>query len=275
MKFLKSKTIIGIMAIVLGIAICFILTPIYSKSLENKIKIVQVVKAIPKGARISTEDVKTVDIGSYNLPQAVLTNINDAVGMYATTDLFQEDFLLPGKLSVTPLSNNDYLENLDGLYGAMSITLQSFASGLSGKLLGGDIISVIATDSNENITVIPPELRYVKVLTCTTGEGSDVDPGAGKGEADKEKNIPTTVTLLVNERQAKSLANLEAMQRIHITLIYRGEEEVCRQYLEKQNEVLEQLKKMEGSAVIIDPATGENSSDLEEEYMEQEDLNDD
>ena len=46
MKLLKNKTIIGIIAIVFGILICFILTPLYTKSLEAKTKVIQVDKSI-------------------------------------------------------------------------------------------------------------------------------------------------------------------------------------------------------------------------------------
>jgi pilus assembly protein CpaB len=268
MKILKNKTIIGILAILLGISICFVLTPVYNKSLENKVKIVQVIKTIPKGSLISAEDVKEIEVGSYNLPENVNKGINSVIGMYATTDLFKEDFLLPEKLSSTPLSNNEYLENLEDPFGAMSITLQSFAAGLSGKLLKGDVVSIIATNNNDNSTIIPPELKYIKVLASTTSEGADVDPGTIKKEADNNENVPTTVTLEVNEQQAKSLANLEATQKVHIALIYRGEEEICTQYLDKQKEILGQLKTIEEAAEIIEPV---NSEDI----TEQEEANDD
>jgi pilus assembly protein CpaB len=259
MKLLKNKTILGIVAILLGIAVCFILSPIYNKSLEKKTSIIRIMHTVPKGSMISSEDIKEVEVGSYNLPEAAITTSENVVGKYAVTDLYKDDYLLPEKLSVLPLSNNDYLEELDGLHGAMSITLQSFASGLSGKLLGGDIVSVIATDNNSN-TVIPAELKYVKVLACTTAEGADIDPGTVNKDTESRENIPTTVTLLVNDQQAKSLANLEVTQKIHISLIYRGEEDTVNQYLVQQEAILEQLRIAAEAAVEINETNDTNNN---------------
>ena len=272
MKILKNKTILGVIAIIFAIAVSFILTPLYNKSLENKVRVVQVVKTIPKGGQISADDVKEIEVGSYNLPEAVIKNTNNVVGMYSTTDLYKEDFILPDKLSSSPLSNNDYLENLDGIYGAMSVTLQSFASGLSGKLQGGDIVSIISTDSDNN-TAILPELRYVKVLSSTTAEGTDVVPGTIKTESNNNDNIPTTVTLLVNEQQSKALANLEASEKVHISLVYRGDEELCKQYLERQGTVLEQIKIAEEKTEIIETDRHDENVEYDESTEEDGDYN--
>ena len=50
--------------------------------------------------------------------------------------------------------------------------MDSLAAGLSGKLQAGDIITLIITDKNGE-TKIPPELKYVKVITTTTQDGVD------------------------------------------------------------------------------------------------------
>ena len=52
------------------------------------------------------------------------------------------------------------------------MTIKSFASGLSGKLQSGDIVSVIAADyKKQGATVIPAELKYVEVISVTASSG--------------------------------------------------------------------------------------------------------
>ena len=58
----------------------------------------------------------------------------------------------------------------------MSITIKSFATGLSGKLQSGDIVSVVAPDfKKQGQTVIPPELKYVEVIGVTASSGYDAN----------------------------------------------------------------------------------------------------
>ncbi len=263
MKVLKNKTVIGIIAVILGILICFILSPLYNKSLEEKAKVVRVDKKIEKGQLISDTYVKVVEVGKYNLPKDVIAKEDKIVGKYAVTDMYPEDYIIPEKLSETPLSNNEYLEDLDGSYGAVSVTVQTFADGLSGKLLSADIVSIIATDTNDNTTHIPPELKYVKVLACTTKNGKDVDDTTINQEAEQEDKIAVTVTLLVTDRQAEILAGLETEGTIHFKLIYRGLEEDCNIFLEQQNKILNDLTK----------AVSQDETGTEQEIPDSESMN--
>ena len=109
--------------------------------------------------------VTTAEVGAYNLPENVIRSKDSVVGKYAVSDLSTGDYILPSKLSDAPAAENAYLYNLDGTKQAMSVTIKSFATGLSGKLQSGDIVSVIVAnymDTGE--TVIPPELQYVEII---------------------------------------------------------------------------------------------------------------
>lgn len=249
MKLLKSKTAAGVVAIVLGVLVCFILSPLYNKSLEQKTKIIRIAaEKVTKGQPIGKDAIEAIEVGSYNLPEAVITDMEDVIGKYANTDLYKNDYLISAKLSDQPLSNNEYLTDLDGKTGAISITLQSFASGLSGKLQNGDIVSILSTDINNNSTEITPELKYVKVLSCTTASGTDVAEGQTGRASDEETKLPSTVTLQVNEQQAKLLANMENTKKLHIELVYRGEEKTCKEFLDKQNIILEEVNTLDQSS---------------------------
>ena len=46
-------------------------------------------------------------------------------------------------------------------------------------------------------TVIPPELKYVEVISVTASSGYDANTGEAPSE-DDERELPSTVTLLVS-----------------------------------------------------------------------------
>ena len=151
-----------------------------------------------------------MEVGGYNLPEDVLRQKESAVGKYATADLAVGDYIIPSKLSDAPAAENAYLYSLDGSQQAISVSIKSFAEGLSGKLQSGDIVSVIAPDyKQQGQTVVPAELQYVEIISVTASSGYDANTGEPVDEED-DKELPDTVTLLVSPEQAKVLAELEA-----------------------------------------------------------------
>lgn len=206
MKIFRNRTVIGVLCILLALIVCFGVTPLFSRSASEKTEIVRVTKDIKEGDEITAEMVQTVEVGAYNLPQNLMTDKKEIVGKYATADLAVGDYILSSKLSTVPAAENAYLYNLDGTKQAISVTIKSFATGLSGKLESGDIVTVIVADyQGKGETAIPPELQYVEVISVTASSGYD----ANTGEVVDEKELPSTVTLLVTTEQAKVLAELE------------------------------------------------------------------
>lgn len=234
----KNRTVIGLTAIVLSLIICFGITPLFNNGLQSKVSVVRIVKDIKEGEQITADKVQVIEIGGYNLPNSVLKNKENVVGKYAAADLFKDDYVLNTKLSDKPLAENKYLYELDGNKQAISISIKSFAAGLSGKLQTGDIISIIAANYGElRETLISKELQYVRVLAVTTDKGADKEYMDNKKD-DKEQELPSTVTLLVNKAQAKLLAELEEKSKMHVSLIYRGNEETAQKFIEEQENII-------------------------------------
>ena len=238
MKIFRNRTVIGVLCILLALIICFGVTPLFSRSASEKTEIVRVTKDIKEGDEITAEMVQTVEVGAYNSPQNLMTDKKEVVGKYATADLAAGDYILSSKLSAVPAAENAYLYNLDGTKQAISVTIKSFATGLSGKLESGDIVTVIVADyQGKGETAIPPELQYVEVISVTASSGYD----ANTGEVVDEKELPSTVTLLVTTEQAKVLAELEQDSELHLALVYRGTPENAAKFIAAQDALIEEL----------------------------------
>ena len=232
MSIFKNRTVIGVICILLALVICFGITPLFNRGISQKAEIVRVTKDIHAGELITKDMVTTAEVGSYNLPSGLMTVKDNVVGKYAKADLAVGDYILAAKISEAPAAENAYLYNLDGTKQAISVTIKSFATGLSGKLQSGDIVSVIVADYPEDgETSIPAELQYVEIISVTASTGYD----ANTGEA------PSTVTFLVLPEQAKVLAELEQDAKLHLSLVYRGTVDGAKQFIEAQDELIEEL----------------------------------
>lgn len=151
------------------------------------------------------------------------------------------------------------LASLDGSKVAVSVTIDTFAAGLSGKLQNGDIISLIIVDKNSGKASIPSELKYMKVITTTTAGGIDQD-SIVKNE-DGSYEIPSTITVLANTEQAKLLAKYEGDTDMMAALVYRGTAENAKKFLDKQDGFFNGESEsggVEENTVTVDNAGGDD-----------------
>lgn len=246
MNLFKNRTVLGIFCIVVSLIICFAITPLVNQGLSKKTTIVRFNQKVTEGEQITKEMVDEVEVGNYNLPENVIRNLSDVEGKYLLTTVYAGDYILSNKISDEPAAENKYLYSLNGEKQAMSITINTFAEGLSGKLKSGDIVSVIAPDYlGGGETVIPAELKYVEVIAVTAKSGYDAN--TDEEEVD-EKELPSTVTVLVKPEQSKLLARLEAEGEIHLSLVFRGDTEKAAEFIAAQDQVLEELKELENGS---------------------------
>lgn len=75
MKLLKNRTVLGILCIVLSLVICFLVTPMFNRSISQKTEIVRVQKDIRAGDEITEDKVQMVEVGGYNLPMDVIKDL--------------------------------------------------------------------------------------------------------------------------------------------------------------------------------------------------------
>lgn len=233
---MKNRTVIGIVCVILAVAVTFVVSPFVSKMADKKTEVVRFVTEVSHGTEIKNTDVELVEISNSALPENTIKDIKSVVGKYATADIFKGDFATESKVTDNANTANDIMASLKGDKVAMSITINTFAGGLSGKLQNGDIVSICVTDK-ENNTSIPTELKYVKVITTTTSGG--VDENDVIENEDGSFELPSTITVLVSTKQAKVLANYEQSADMHVALVYRGDDANAEKFLAAQDKALE------------------------------------
>lgn len=238
LEVFKNRTVLGITCIAVALVICFCVSPLISRTSNKTINVVRSTTDIKSGDEITKDMITEVKMTNTNQPDNIISDAKSVIGKFATMDMTKGDYVLDNKVADTPYAENTYLAGLDGTNRAISVTIKTFANGLSGKLKSGDIVSVIAPDYRKTgVTQIPLELQYVEVIAATTKNGSDVDEEFGE-----ESELPSTVTLLVSEEQSKLLAELEKTGTIHMSLVYRGERKTAEEFLKKQKELNDGLK---------------------------------
>ena len=231
----RNKTVVGTTIVVLALVVGFGLVPLLNSVVNASVTVVRAKEDIQQGTQITKDMLETIKVGKLNLPHGIETQESMVVGKYAATEIIQNDMVFAGKIS----DRNNVYDLKDGQM-LMSVAVKNLASGLSGKLQPGDIVTIFADASTANMgdqvtpATVPPELQYVKVAAVTTSTGADTTTGKEQAsDANDSSNLPATISLVVNQRQAAILAGYDNGS-LHIALDCRGNEEKAQDMLAKQ-----------------------------------------
>jgi pilus assembly protein CpaB len=256
MKLLKNRFVVGALCIIAALLIAFFALPALQGSQGAYISAVRIKQPIEAGTQLTAEMLETVNVPE-SLVKGGISDISLAVGKYAFTDLYAGDYLTAEKFSTTLAEQNSFPAGTAKGKLVISVTLPSLASGVSGQLLPGDIVTVMSvskSDTNqklgvepttdttdENIyntaasTVIYPELQYVEVCRTTTNDGADASVEADPGK-DEKNSLPVTVSFYVSQEQALRLAELEQQGTIYLAFVARSND--AAQYISDADRVL-------------------------------------
>lgn len=225
-----NRKTLGLICILVGLLVFFVIGPLITGTLGGNIEIVRVKTLISAGKEIKEGDCEMVKISRLNLPKDVIKDKAEVIGKYSDAKLVPGDYFMRSKLSNNIYGGGNYLNALDGSKRALSVTIPNFGAGLSAKLQQGDIVSVLNQEGN-----IHGELKYVKVLAVTKPSGSDAEM---TGTTEGSSELPSTITMLVNDSQAKLLTQLDNDGKLHFALAFRGDEKLANQFLEEQESFL-------------------------------------
>ena len=257
MKLFRNRFLIGLLCIGLGLAVSLLAIPkLTQERAPDMVTALRLKADIPVGEQINADMLEAIAVDKNIIPDSVITSPESVTGQFAATDLFAGDFLTSAKVR-TQQDNLDYLKTAtDKGLRLVSITLPSLATGVSGKVLPGDVISIMAlmktqtadasqtldpepvsdsgdqgnasSDSSEDASKstdqyktdmqIFPELRYLEVFSLSASDGTEAS--VSSQPKDEEKNtLPVTLTVFANEQQALLLADLESNAIIHISRV--------------------------------------------------------
>ena len=233
---MKNRTVIGIICMVLAVVVTFAVAPMVNRLTTDTTTVIRLAGEVKQGAQITEDKIEMAVVKTDSIPVGILNDKSAVIGKYASGNLYAGDYFTAGKLTSEANTAEDVFASLDGSKIAVSITIDTFAAGLSGKLQNGDIISVIVTDKETGTTSIPGSLKYLKVITTTTAGGVDKDSVVKNDDGTYE--LPSTVTVLVNTEQAKLLAKYEDNCTMQTALVYRGDKDTANKFIEKQDEYL-------------------------------------
>ena len=237
---MKNRTILGLLFSVLALVIMFVVAPYFNTIANNDVSCVRLKTDVLRGTQITAAHLETVSVPAYAIPTGAYRSANEIVGKYATSQLYAGDYLTAGKLATSSISAADVLENIGEGKVAISVPISSSAGSLSGKLQNGDVVRFWLRNGANGEATVPEELQWVKIVTTTTGSGIDKDQVVVN--ADGSFSMPSTVTVVVTEAQAKRLVECSS-ESMYLTLIYRGNEEETQRLLDMQDKVLEELAK--------------------------------
>lgn len=233
---MKNRTVIGIICMVLAVIITFAIAPVVNRLTSDTTTVIRLSDDVKQGAQITEDKIETAEVKTDSIPAGVIVEKGAVIGKYAASNLYAGDYFTSDKLTAEANTADDVFASLDGTKVAVSITIDSFAAGLSGKLKNGDVISIIVTDKDTGNTSIPGALKYVKVITTTTAGGVDKDSVVQNDDGTYE--LPSTVTVLVSTEQAKLLAKYEDNSTMQTALVYRGNKDTANKFLSTQDEYL-------------------------------------
>jgi pilus assembly protein CpaB len=239
MKLLKNKFVIGALCILLGMLFSFVALPALTDSSQSEtVSVLRMKQAVTAGTQLTADMMETISVPE-NLIEGNISDTALAVGQYAAADLYAGDYLTAEKLTATLAEQSLFSAGEAKGKTVISVTLPSLASGVSGRLLPGDIVTVIAipqgsvnqtlgvepdgtTETTVSGAYIDPALEYIEVCLVTTSDGADASVEAQPGE-DTKNTLPVTVSFYATEEQALKLAELEQTGTIHLTFVARGD----------------------------------------------------
>lgn len=231
---MKNRTIIGIICIIVAVIISFVIAPLINNVTSGAVSTVKLNQDVKQGSVITETMLEEIEINKDALSKDSISEKSHIVGKFAASNLYSGDYITKSKLTEDGNTADDVFSSLDGSNVAISVTVDSLASGLSGKLQNGDIVSFIITRNDTNQATTPPQLRYMKVVTTTTADGIDKNEIIKNDDGSFE--LPSTITVLANNEQAKLLAEYEGTTNIHVALVYRGDKDTANKFLNIQND---------------------------------------
>ena len=277
MKIIRNKFLIGILCIVIGVTVGFVLLPKSQDADINMTNVVRLTQDVEAGTKLEEKMLEIATIPAESVPDGASSALESFLNRYASSQLYEGDILTSAKVRDT-LVDPVAAAAAKGKQ-LVSVTVPSLSAGVSGTLQPGDVVSIMVTSKvtqfNQNLglmtpvedseetsdwqtggslissvtkesqTYIPEELRYLEVCKVSSSDGTDA---LVNGDKDKEEpnRLPVTITFYATEAQALKLAEVEQNGEIHVTFVARGD--AADAYIPRDERVLVDIEVPEETA---------------------------
>ena len=277
MKILRNKFLIGILCIVIGITVGFVLLPKSQDADINMTKVVRLTQDVEAGTKLEEKMLEIATIPAESVPDGASSALESFLNRYASSQLYEGDILTSAKVRDT-LVDPVAAAAAKGKQ-LVSVTVPSLSAGVSGTLQPGDVVSIMVTSKvtqfNQNLglmtpvedseetsdwqtggslissvtkesqTYIPEELRYLEVCKVSSSDGTDALVNSDK-DKEEPNRLPVTITFYATEAQALKLAEVEQNGEIHVTFVARGD--AADAYIPRDERVLVDIEVPEETA---------------------------
>lgn len=204
-KYLKNRYVIFALCLILSGIIAFVIVPKANKNMGDAVNVVKVIKRIEKNTQISEDMLAIKQLPKIVVSDNVITDKSAIIGKAAAVTLYPEDNLIPQKFisldSVGDKAVGDKafydMDNTEQI--AVSVTVSSLASSVSGKIMPGDVVSVYGFITETKTLAEYTDLLYLEVIGVSNANAEELSERTSGSETDSsDKVIPATVTLSVN-----------------------------------------------------------------------------
>lgn len=224
-KYIKNRYVIFALCLILAGVIAFVIVPKSNKSMAELVDVVKVTRQIEKNTQITEDMLEIKQLPKQAVTENTITDKKKIIGKVASVQLLPEDNLVMQKFTDISSVSDKALYEMDGSeILAISVTVDSLASSVSGKIMPGDVVSVYGFLNETKMLSEYTDLQYVEVIGVSNSSAEELSTRNADSETDSsDKVIPSTVTLSVNRNQAQELVALENTSNIHIVFVGRGE----------------------------------------------------
>lgn len=224
-KYIKNRYVIFALCLILAGLIAFVIVPKSNKNMAELVDVVKVTRQIEKNTQITEDMLEIKQLPKQAVTDNTITDKKKIIGKVASVQLLPEDNLVMQKFTDISSVSDKALYEMDGSEKlAISVTVDSLASSVSGKIMPGDVVSVYGFLNETKMLSEYTDLQYVEVIGVSNSSAEELSTRNADSETDSsDKVIPSTVTLSVNRNQAQELVILENTSNIHIVFVGRGE----------------------------------------------------
>ena len=214
MKIFQNRIFVGALCIILAAVVAFVVVPSLNNTKGKTQKVIKLKDDIVSGTKINEEMITETEVGSYGLPDNIITKKDDIVGKYSNCDIKSEDFVVASKLSDFAAD-----ERLDKIHSngqkLVTVTVPSLAAGVGNHIRAGDYVSVFLYD--DGFVEVIDELKNIEIYSIENSEAQDIEHTDDEADA-----VAATLTLIVNDIQAQKLIYTEYSGKLHIVFERRG-----------------------------------------------------